>query len=224
MEKFRCETFFIKEPETIEWIKGFYPNSIFIDVGANIGAYSLYAASLYPEMKIFSFEPLKPNHQSLLENIILNQFGNIIPLNQAVSDHEGEELFLIKDYQPGSSGSQLMRPLTEEGEPFTPLGEQIVKCITIDDFVERIGHHVSYLKIDINGQEWQVLKGAEKTIRRSIRSLQIELNPLFIPLHEVHDWMLQRGFILDVELQSLENHSNKRSKDGPLNFTYTRSR
>lgn len=175
-------------------------------------------------MKIFSFEPLKPNHQSLLENIILNKFNHVIPLNQAVSDHEGEEFFFIKDYQPGSRGSQLLKPLDKRGKPFLSLGEQLIKCVTIDAFVEKIGQHASYLKINTGGQEWKVLKGAEKTLQRSIRSVLIELNPLFVPLHEVHDWMLQYGFILDVELQSLENHSNKLRKEGPLNFIYTRSR
>ena len=67
---FRGTTLFTKEPITIEWIKSFKKNSIFFDIGANIGVYSLYAA-LYSEVKVYSFEP---ESNALLEPIVPTLF------------------------------------------------------------------------------------------------------------------------------------------------------
>ena len=56
--QWRVETFFTKEPETLEWIDGFVNSKkiIFWDIGANIGLYSIYAALKYPNIEIISIE------------------------------------------------------------------------------------------------------------------------------------------------------------------------
>lgn len=221
MEKFRCQTFWTKEPETLEWIKTFEPDGVFLDIGANIGVYTLFAASLYRKMKILAVEPLKINFNSLLNNINANKFDQVIPLNIAISDQEGELPFHIINDSPGSSGSQLNHPIAENGKTFKPLREEKVFCTTVDHLSEKYGVKIDYLKIDIDGQEMQVLKGAENSLRSSIKSVLVELNPKAMPLHEVHAWMLEKGFGLDVDLMSLPNHSNhRRDPEGPLNFIY----
>jgi len=223
MERFRCETFWTKEPETLEWIKGFRSDGVFFDVGANIGIYSLFAASIHRRMKVYAIEPLRPNYQSIKDNIQLNAFDQIIPLNIAVSDAEREVPFHILSDDPGSSGSQIEEPVAESGELFKPIEKEMIHCTTVDRLCDRFNVVCDYLKIDIDGREWQVLQGAEKALQTSIKSVLVELNPRQVSLDAVHDWMGGKGFELDETLQSLPNHSNhRRDPKGPLNFIYVK--
>ncbi|CCB90872.1 putative methyltransferase, FkbM family [Waddlia chondrophila 2032/99] len=224
IEKFRCETFWTKEPETLEWIGRFNSKAIFIDVGANIGLYSLFAASIHSKMKIYAIEPLSGNYQSIKENIQLNGFDQVIPLKIAVSDREGDVPFHILNEESGSSGSQIIEPVKESGESFKPVKEEMIHCVTVDNLCKRFNIRCDYLKIDIDGREWQVLKGAEKSLESSVQSVLVELNPFYVALDSVHAWMKDRGFSIDGILQSLANHSNnRRSPQGPLNFIYTKT-
>ena len=68
----RVNSIFSKEPETIEWIKSFENNSIFWDIGANIGIYSLYASQI-KGINVCSFEPSSFNYFLLNKNIYLNK-------------------------------------------------------------------------------------------------------------------------------------------------------
>ena len=65
------DNLFKNEPETIEWIEKFSPETVFWDIGANVGIYSIYAG-LNPKLKIFSFEPAANNFHLLNHNIIIN--------------------------------------------------------------------------------------------------------------------------------------------------------
>ena len=75
--KFRAETFWTKEPETIQWIDdnlSFKPKTdLIIDVGANIGIYSLYAAGVNCVVPVFAIEPVSTTYDELLRNIASNQ-------------------------------------------------------------------------------------------------------------------------------------------------------
>src|SRR3954454_23342205 len=64
----RAETLLTKEPDTIKWIDSFPAESVFWDIGANVGVYSLYAATR-PGLSILSFEPLAANFHVLSRNI-----------------------------------------------------------------------------------------------------------------------------------------------------------
>ena len=80
--KFRAETFWTKEPETIHWINRNLNEStdigLLIDVGANIGIYSLYATSVSNSISVFSVEPVPDTYRELNANIELNMNTNQI--------------------------------------------------------------------------------------------------------------------------------------------------
>ncbi len=70
LEEYRCDTFFTKEPETVQWIETFInDHDIFYDIGANIGIYSIYSGIIHPNLRVFSFEPFRRNFIRLLQNI-----------------------------------------------------------------------------------------------------------------------------------------------------------
>ena len=66
-----AQSLFEKEPITIKWIRSFKKNSVFYDVGANIGMYSIFAGYV-SEVKVYSFEPESNNFQTLMANIVFN--------------------------------------------------------------------------------------------------------------------------------------------------------
>ena len=74
--KKRVKRFYSKEPKTIEWIDTFKPTETFLDVGANIGQYSLYAAK--KGISVYAFEPQALNYAELYTNIWLNKLGHKI--------------------------------------------------------------------------------------------------------------------------------------------------
>ena len=80
----RVNTFFIKEPETLEWINSFEKkeNLIFWDIGANIGLYSIYNSLKNPKSTTIAFEPSSSNLRVLTRNISINNFEkniNVVP-------------------------------------------------------------------------------------------------------------------------------------------------
>ena len=89
LTEWRVDTFFSKEPETLEWIDSFKKNQeiIFWDIGANIGLYSLYTCLKHSNSNIIAFEPSTSNLRVLSRNISMNNFENKIkivpmPLNK----------------------------------------------------------------------------------------------------------------------------------------------
>ena len=72
--EYRVNTYFSKEPETLEWIDGFSEkdNLIFWDIGANIGLYSIYNSIKYPKSTTIAFEPSSSNLRVLTRNISIN--------------------------------------------------------------------------------------------------------------------------------------------------------
>ena len=73
--KNRMDRMLSKEPETIKWINGFDKTSVFFDIGANIGIYSLYSA-IVKENSVYAFEPHAASYKNLLESINLNKLQN----------------------------------------------------------------------------------------------------------------------------------------------------
>ena len=100
LNHFRVNTFSSKEPETLEWIDSLPNGSILWDIGANIGLYSIYAASK-KNCQVFSFEPSVFNLELLARNINLNKLQEkitIIPLPLCNKMGPNNMLFTTTDW------------------------------------------------------------------------------------------------------------------------------
>ncbi len=205
IEKYRYETFWTKEPETIEWIRSFKNGDVFIDVGANIGIYSFYAASLFPDSVIYAIEPEHRNYRRLLENLELNNFLGIVPFNLAFSNTSGVSIFSVPKIEIGSSGGQIKADNGAADAYYIPV-------MTFEDFrdIFRIGWRPGYhIKIDVDGQEDKILSCLDP---EKVGSLLVEFNSDY---SEFSSKMERYGFTTDNPFNKIENHSRvRRAREG----------
>jgi FkbM family methyltransferase len=133
----------------------------FFDIGANIGWYSINIASAYRDAKIFSFEPIPKTFAQLNRNIKLNLLFNITTYNFGFSDRDDNFPFF---YYPEGSGNASAVNLTGRDDV------QVVNCKvrTLDDFIAETGHHIDFIKCDVEGAELMVFRGGIKTISRDL--------------------------------------------------------
>lgn len=141
-----------------------YPGRVFFDVGANFGLWSL--AFAHKMRDVYAFDPLPTNIESIKTNSRLNGFDNIEVVPLAVSDSIGEVSFT----DPGSGNTAVGRMGN---------GTLTVPTIALDAFcAERGIERVNLLKIDVEGAEILVLRGATKLLSgESAPTLIFELDP-----------------------------------------------
>ncbi len=193
MEKWRAETFWNKEPETLKWIESFEPGSMFADVGANIGQYSLYAATLGHD--VAAIEPQPANFQALLRNIGLNKLSeNIDAWHIAISSRRKVSVIQV-NYQDiaGKSGIQIQKT-----------GNYFVQCHNLEPVFD-------YIKIDVDGVELDIVKGMDLKSPQ-LKSALIEVSP--DNQKEITEIFYDHGFRIDMkfEPESIENHSSNHRK------------
>ena len=179
-ERWRADTYTTKEPDTLAWIDAFFrPGEVIYDVGANIGQYSLYAAKrLGGHCKVLAFEPEALNYAKLNRNIVLNGLaGTVVPYCLAVTDRTGLDVFYVKTFAPGAALHALHRPVTQGEEAFSPQNQQGMMGVSLDDLVGRFGLPAPrHIKIDVDGIEAAIIRGAEQTMRSpTLRTALVEV-------------------------------------------------
>jgi FkbM family methyltransferase len=132
-----------------------------IDIGANIGDYSLWFAKLVgAEGRIWAFEPSPATFDLLRRNIRANGLCNIVAVNKAVAETTGSSSFFLSAKQSGCAS------MFEHNVPAVT-GRVEVETVALDEFIEQVGiDKLDIVKIDAQGAEWQILRGASKCWRR----------------------------------------------------------
>lgn len=142
----------------------------FIDVGANVGLYACSMAKrVGPKGHCFAFEPLPRNFGSLLRNVKLNGLHNVDTQRIALSSESGSMILYgppgDRNDNLGAVGSRLADDYVEVGRaPCQPL-----------DSVD-VGARVDAIKIDVEGNELEVLRGARRLLATCRPTLLIEVN------------------------------------------------
>lgn len=153
-----------------------------IDVGANVGHYTLHLSQCAgPNGRVIAFEPIPQTFELLSSNVRASQALNVTLVNMAASSEAATvSMDLPKlrsgldNYYQAAIGSS---------------GRFRVMCVPIDSFNLP---KVRLIKIDAEGHDWEVLKGAEKTIRRDHPVLIIEAG-INDPVCE---WLVERGYVM----------------------------
>jgi FkbM family methyltransferase len=176
--KWRVEGIYKKEPCTLEWIEGFKPNDILIDVGANVGMYSIWAAAT-KKTKVFAFEPESQNYSLLNRNILANQLHDLVKAYCiGLSDHEGLADLHMGDLRVGGSCHSVGEALDYKHEPLNVAFRQGCVVSRLDELISTRGIPVpNHIKIDVDGFEPKVVAGAATLLKNpTLKSLLIEVN------------------------------------------------
>ena len=122
MELWRARSSFTREPITIEWISNYIGDEdVVMDIGANIGAYSMLIAKLKKQSIVYSIEPESSNFYALNRNIVLNKLTDkIIPLCLALGNKNSINSLNLSKFDSGSARHGLGSP-TSESVSFSPV-------------------------------------------------------------------------------------------------------
>ncbi len=143
--------------------------NVVVDIGANIGYYTLLFAKLVGEKgKVFAFEPEPNNFDLLKKNIEINGYKNINLINKAVSNKSGKIKLYLNDVNTSCHSLIAENPNNQYIE---------IDSIKLDDFFE-INQKIDFIKIDVEGAELESLKGMSNLLNQNNDTkILLEFNP-----------------------------------------------
>ena len=201
--KWRVNTLYTKEPETLEWIDSFKSYNekpiIFWDIGSNIGLYSIYAACKHKNILIYSFEPSTSNLRVLSRNISINNLSDKIYIAQFPLGKKNFQFSNIneQEFKEGWSMNSYGKSVDYEGKKFKPEQKYKIFGLNIDYLIKnKILEIPHYIKIDVDGIEDEILMGGINSLNdKNLRSILVELNENYkSQLNNVLDIMNQFNF------------------------------
>lgn len=145
-----------------------------LDVGANIGYYTLLAArAVGPSGRVYAFEPEPRNFALLLKNVAENGFGNVRPLRAAVSDAPGRVRLHLDDANFGAHSFDAASVRTSSGRSVE------VDAVTLDSFADDAAAFEAgvLVKVDVQGAEARVVAGARRLLALPRVTVLLELWP-----------------------------------------------
>ena len=138
---------------------------VVIEVGANIGAHTLYLSKLVGNGYVFAFEPQRLVFQNLCANLALNSISNVFAYQEAVSNENGTIIIPECNFKENNNFGGINIENTKNG---TTVNKQ-----KLDNFLNKIDR-LKLLKIDVEGMEILVIKGAKELIDKFRPIIYIE--------------------------------------------------
>lgn len=158
-----------------------------LDIGANIGWYTINLAKRFPRAEIYSFEPVSPTYELLTKNVQRNRLPNVTLLNFGLSDkEETKDLYYFRG---GSSIASIINFADNPKAQKIPCRFRSLDKVVAESNLKA----VNFIKCDVEGSELLVLRGGEKTITR--------FNPIL--LLEVYEGQCQRCGYTAMDLVNL---------------------
>ena len=203
------------EPRTTEYLRQrLQPGSVFADIGANHGYFTILAAGLVGDRgRVFAFEPNPPVYERLMTHVRLNRFDpRVVLLEQALWDSAGKQTFFVSQWSENNGISTLTPDATVIADGGLSRDRTIsVRTETFDRWLAASGvERVHLVKIDAEGAEAHVVRGMSGALHaRRIDAIVCET----CWDSEAHRLLCERGFMP----RALETN-------GPLtNIAYERS-
>ena len=180
--KWRLDTFFTKEPETLSWIDNFEKKNkiIFWDIGANIGLYSIYASLKHSDIQVISFEPSTSNLRTLSRNISINNLDKKITISQLPLSNLSFETKTLNEtnFLEGYSQNTFGPEINFEGKKMNISNKYKILGTSVDYLTNNnILNFPNYIKIDVDGIEHLIMRGSIKTLNNEkLKSILVEIN------------------------------------------------
>lgn len=202
------------ESETSSFLANLFKGGSFLDVGANIGLITLpfvertkgKTSSLKPY--VYAVEALPINYTALCENIALNSFGTFVaPLNVGLGEREAEVFIEIEGNDPRATGTANIKP---DNHNFTKIPLRIK---SVDQMVEegQLPADISLIKIDTDGYDYEVLKGARKLLAKNRCLVFAELSEHCMKWHGYGIKEVVR-YLKTLDYETWQMAKNKRMK------------
>ena len=182
-----------KEPWTVDFIEAIPTNGWFIDVGANVGSYTLVALAK-GDISVVAIEPGFPNYHQLCRNLALNGLlAKALCLQIALGDMNGYTWLKYSDMRPGASFLRTTPDPRKEA-----WHQQLVLQWTMDNLLSGFTYEPGarlFIKMDVDGTEMAILKGATATLQNPIlQGMMIEMQR---PEEDaIRNYLHQSGWIL----------------------------
>ena len=144
---------------------------VIIDVGANAGFFTFFAASQFPGAQIYSYEPIGNNFEQLKRNKALNPTARVLCFQKAVYGSSGE-VFLSYDSSDSFTTSASVYDSSN-----TQMGTVKVPCVTLQDIFDK--HQLDrchLLKMDCEGSEYEILYNCPSTYLHRVDQMAIEVH------------------------------------------------
>jgi len=132
---------------------------VVLDIGANIGYYTLIFAKLVgPKGKVFAFEPDPENFALLNKNIKINEYKNVVLINKAVSNETGEIKLYLNEY---NKANHQIYPSKNHRKSI------LIQTTRLDDFFKDYKGKIDFVKIDIEGAEYLAIQGMSNLLNKN---------------------------------------------------------
>jgi len=156
---------------------------IVVDLGANIGYFTLLAARLVGKGgRVYAFEPEPRNYSYLLKNIQLNSYSNITAIQKAVSDRDGKARLYMCPYDTGHHTINQQEGIEDYRHGRTGRVSAVdVESVILDRFMEGREDGIDVIKMDVEGAEALALSGMDRILKENKDiKMFVEFFPLFI--------------------------------------------
>ena len=141
-----------------------HTDGIVLDIGANLGSYTVPVAKAHPHLQFHVFEPQRIVYYQLCANIFLNRLDNVYAYQYGLSDATWSDKLAMPDYEKEHNiGAFSVDPAVREKdyEVQTQGATEWINCTKLDD-INLVG--IRLIKIDVEGHELEALYGAHKTL------------------------------------------------------------
>ncbi len=183
---------------------------LFIDCGCNYGFYSFYTASLSEKNKIISIEASKDTSKEFNKNLNLNNFKNINFFNNAVSDISKKNISFYESVNDWES--------SQAHYNFAINSELKVETIKIDNILGNylLNDYVVVIKLDIEGNEINAIKGALEVIKKSDPLIIMEFSKYIFKNRDNINYL--KNFLVKYDYSIYDTNYNKKNLDDILNM------
>ena len=182
----RSQNLLTTSPQIIEWLNSFEKNSVFFDIGSNIGIYSLYACFLKKNISIYSFEPSTNNLRVLTKNIFINDYQDSIKIIPLPLSNKKFQFNKMQDniFEEGGALNSYGVDFNFEGKKILSSGGSAYYVPSFSlDFLISLGilELPNYIKIDVDGNEHLILEGSTfLNNNQKTREILVEINDNFL--------------------------------------------
>ena len=209
------ETYGSYEPETLSaWEQITKKKKLVLDVGAYTGVFSLIASRKDGSLRCVAFEPNPVSYGKLVENIDINNAAHRVKtINVGLGERAGHISLVVPALRTGSSAVQLKTSMiNRDTQEWLEIRD--IKIDTIDSVLSAESNSVDAIKIDVEGYELNVLKGATERLKSDKPIILLECLS-FLELEEISKFLETFGYSLEKSLDGdpMTEHLNESIND-----------